>query len=803
MIFTRKFLNEYVDLKNISNEDIEQALNDSGFEVERVFSFDTLNTNIVIGKVLSKVKLANFDKLSYCMVDINEELPIPVVCGANNVEENRFVIFAKIGAHLANGMIIEERMIANKPSLGMICSLQELGIPKEVLANQDAVGVYLFPEDVNYPLGNTNPLSYIFENDTAFVINLTYNRSDCLSAYELAREIAAFFKLPLKSLITDDFSHLGNLVNDKLSLDIKIDNNLVKAMKNVTVLIDSSVVTPKWLFSRLCYANIRPNNLIQDLLNYVSWETGQPLVGYDFSKINSEISIQKAMAETKVNDQEISLQDFVIASDDIIEVLGVMTNKKYEIINATKQFVVLALHLNEKQMYEQKKRYLSLLNANNLLRWSKPSNGHNLEIAIQRFLELLTSIVAIKQVSPIINNKVLAIKNVTIKTSLKIQKSILGISDLTKKDIIEFLKPLGFLISESGINDDLVITVPKYRLDIMNEADISEEIARRYGYNNIPNIMPLFIPLTKEKNWSKYILETIISYLLNQNIFETKTYNLESSINLNRFNFFNVTKPVKVLQPMSLNHQYLRTNLVNSLLTIAQYNNFRKINDIKIYSYEDIYDDLKFHHQQLSILLQGKWMDIPYLSQAITVDFINTKGLLKGILRKLNFNDQDIQYVPSTYDDLHPHLQANVVIKNQQIAIIGKVHPKIQQELDFKDDNFIISLNMTLINELFKGDIKYQTIIRNMFSWFDLSLLVNKDTNYDSIIKPLLNISNRLVDLQLINEYENVDKLGQDKKSWTLRLFFNDARKQLTDEDLKEQYDLFLKAMKDLKVMVR
>lgn len=798
MILTRQVLNQYLDLKNISDSKITQALNDSGFEVESVFSFNDLNTNIVIGKVVQKEKHPHSDKLSICLVDVNEPKLLTIVCGAKNVAVNRYVIVAKLGARLANGMLIEDRMILKQRSEGMICSLSELGL-KDVDCES---GIYLFPENQEYPLNMKNPLDFVFEADTAFDITVTYNRSDCLSVYELARELAAYFNIKLKPLVKA-VPKQRMAPNKDWNQELKtttFDNQFVKGLASVKVAINQNLRSPQWLISRLLYANIKPTNLVQDLLNYVTWETGQPLIGYDAMTITSPISISN---HQNSQSEAIPSTDYLIqAGDKVLTVLGATTNDKFQINFQTKTVVVLSLNLNETMMRHQQKRHLTTENNHNLLCLTKPNQGHNLTIALQRFLDLLTKLTTITEISTIVTNQPLLSDLKIIKTTVKKQAAILGIDNLTTTKINKLLKPLGFVINST--QKALQLQVPKHRNDINSEADISEEIARRYGYNNIPDQQPFFLPNANlKKNWSEVVVTTITDYLLAQGIFEVKTYNLETTKTLEDFNFFQIQKPIKVLNPTSTKHEVFRVSLVNALLGVVQYNNLRKNYNLKMYTCENIYSDFKLHHQELTILLQGNWWSVPHLEREEKIDFMSVKGVLQAILMKLNFHDLEITYRAAKHEKLHPYLQADVFVNEIHIATIGKIHPEVTTALILQDDNFIISLNLSQLTKQFKPLIKQQPITKTMTSWFDFSLLISKNEKYDTIVKPLLSVSEQLVDLQLINIYEDDNKFGVDKKSITLRLFFNDHNRQFTDEYLKIQYNLFVAAIENMGIIIR
>ena len=202
---------------------------------------------------------------------------------------------------------------------------------------------------------------------------------------------------------------------------------------------------------------------------------------------------------------------------------------------------------------------------------------------------------------------------------------------------------------------------------------------KRQGYNNIDLKPAIFPNIGIEIDKKTKVLQIVTSFLINNGIYETKTYNLVNKDYLEKFNFFKVKKSLKVLQPQSKNHTFLRNNLVASLLDVVRYNNLRKLDSIRIYGYEDIYDGFRINHQELSIVLQGDLLSIPYKNQFINIDFLNIKGLLQSIFKKLNFSLQDIKYIKSNHNNLHSKIQSNVFINGKHVATLGQLNIKQQK----------------------------------------------------------------------------------------------------------------------------
>lgn len=773
MIITRNYLTQYLDLNDITDQDLSNAFNNLGFEVEKVFNLYESNKNIVLGKIVSKTNISKTSVVNFCLVNIGKDLNIKIISNSNNFNIGDFVIVALDNSILANfnKKIQKTKYIDNYISEGILCTLSDLGI--NPMSNE----VFIFNQKFNYHIGDKNPLRYIIDKDTSFELGLTYNRSDCYSAYQLVKEIAAYFKLSLKTL---DLSFNEKLINKALSPKFEIiDDKLIESSMGIIIKDVNNKVSPQWLKSILIQLGIQSTNIINDLINYVSWEIGKPLVGFNLLAIKDELILTNNIK----NNNDLVISD----NDEIVEVCGIKTSDNYKITNNTKDIFLLCNTYNQNLIIKQQKKYAF----NNIIiqRYIKKLSNNKINQAIKRFLHLLALTTTYDQHSSIITFKNKKVDQVVVQTTLEYQSNILGIPNLTIDKIKELLSPLDFQIINK--KNELIIKVPEERLDVVNQANISEEIARMYGYNNIPSLPPILEHQAVRLNHFQLRIDAVKELLLSYGIYETKTYSLVSKLEYNKFNFFNYKKSIKIGNPLSELHSYYRLNLISSLLNVIKYNNDRNIYNLNIFEISNIYYDLEKSDYHLVLVLQNNFLVNKFTRQEIKIDFYTTKGLLLAILSKFNLKIEKLEL--SNHELLHPYLQSNVFIKNKQVATFGKVNGI------FKNDIFVIDINLSQVEKNWQKKVGFVEWNNFNSSTFDFSFFINSEVKFEKIQKTIFEVDQRIKQIA-INDYYVINEQEQ---SLTISVTINDCEKQLVKDDITLLYNKIENCLKNLNLKFR
>lgn len=780
MIITRNYLAQYLDLNDVTDQDLSSAFNNLGFEVEKVFNLYKSNKNIILGKIISKTNISKTSLMNFCLVDIGNELDIKIISSSNNFNVGDFVIVALENSILAsyNNKIEKTKYNDKYISEGILCTLSDLGI------NPMSSEVFVFNQKFNYHVGDKNPLRYIIDKDTSFELGLTYNRSDCYSAYQLVKEIAAYFKLSLKTL---DLSFNEKLINKSLNPKFKItDDKLVESSKGIIIKNINNKISPQWLKSILIQLGIQSTNVVNDLINYVSWEIGKPLVVFNLLEIKDQLVLTN---NSKINKELKQTNDdlVIVDNDKVVEVCGVTIADNYKVTSDTKDIILLCNTYNQNLIIKQQKKYM--LNNIIMQRYTKNLSNNKIEQAIKRFLHLLTLITTYDEHSVIIEFKNKVADKITIQTTLEYQSNILGISNLTIERIKELLSPLDFQII--GKKNEIIINVPEERLDVINQANISEEIARMYGYNNIPSLPPISEHQQVRFNHFQLRVDAVRELLLSYGIYETKTYSLVSELEYNKFNFFNYKKSIKIENPLSGLHSHYRLNLVSSLLNVIKYNSDRNIYNFNIFEMSNIYYDLEKSNYHLVIVLQNNFLINKFTKQEIKIDFYTTKGLLVAILSKFNLKIEKLEL--SNDELLHPYLQSNVFIKNKQVATFGKVND------NFKNDIFIIDINLSQVEKNWQKKVNFIGWSNFNSSTFDFSFYINSEVTFEKIQQTIFEIDQRIKKIVITDHYV----INDQEQSLTISITINDDQKQLVKDDITLLYNKIENCLKKLNLKFR
>ena len=567
MLLSRKFLNDYVDVSDISINELAEKMTNVGNEYDKVGEL-LVGTNLVVGEVLECSNHPDSDHLHVCKVNVgNEELQI--VCGAPNVRKGLKVIVAKTGAILPE-IEIKKSTIRGIESNGMLCSLRELGIDHKYLSQKDIDGICELPDTAEV---GTDPRKVLEMDDEYIDFELTSNRGDLLSILGMAYEVGAIYNRKVNNIDLDYPKEKGTFKLDLAVETQKCPLFLAKLVKNVEI-----KESPTFIKNRLIASGIRPINNVVDISNYVMLETGQPLHFYDYDKLNNSLIVRDAKDNEELTTldnikRQLTKEDIVIASqNEAIGLAGVMGGLSTEVEMNTKNILIEAAIFDNVSIRLTSKKILRSEASN---RFEKGLDPKRTYMAMERSCYLLNKYASGEVIDEVKEYNTLDIKDKKIKITEKDINNLLGLN-ISKEEIINIFKRLNFEVSEK---DSLEVTVPTRRIDISIKEDLIEEVARFYGLEKVEGRQPI-LPI-KKGSYDKFI--RIIRHKLSAlGLNETLSYTLIPNSEVHKYTPDTFTE-INLLDPMSDDRRTLRYSLIPSLMSIYDYNLKRNNKDIFIY----------------------------------------------------------------------------------------------------------------------------------------------------------------------------------------------------------------------------
>ena len=800
MLISNEWLKDYVDA-GVAIEDLAERITRTGIEVDDIIDYTKDIKNLVVGYIQSKEKHPDADKLNICQVDIGEEEAVQIVCGAPNVEAGQHVIVAKVGGRLPGGIKIKRAKLRGERSEGMICSLQEIGISSNVVPKAYENGIFVFTEPIE---PGTDALTALYLNDQVMEFDLTPNRADALSMIGTAYEVAALYKTKMTKPHTQS-DEISESTSNELSVSIdnpeKVPYYSARIVKNVTI-----APSPIWMQMRLIKAGIRPINNVVDISNYVLLEYGQPLHMFDQDHIGSkEIIVRQANENetmTTLDNTERTLvnSDIVISnSKEPIALAGVMGGDFSEVTATTTNVVVEGAIFDPVSIRHTSRRLNLRSEASS--RFEKGIATEFVDEAVDRACYLLQTYADGNVLQGRVSAGNLGSFVTPIKiTAEKVNKTV-GFN-LSCGEIKAIFEQLGFKTQQNG--DELTVNVPSRRKDITIKEDLIEEVARIYGYDNIPSTMPVFEDvtngeLTDRQHKTRIVKETLEGAGLDQAI----TYSLVSKDHAKDFAL--QTRPtISLLMPMSEAHSTLRQSLLPHLIEAVAYNVARKNKDVKLYEIGRVFfgndeGELPEEVEYLSGILTGEYVVNTWQNKKEAVDFYIAKGVVDRVAEKLNL---EFSYKAGEISGLHPGRTAIISLQGKDIGFIGELHPQLAAENDL-NRTYVFELNYHTIMEVAVGYINYQPIPKFPGVTRDIALEVTSDVPASVLLEPIhSNGDDILQDSSVFDVYEG-EHLGEGKKSIAIRLNYLDTENTLTDERVTKVHDKILAALQAQGAVIR
>ena len=755
----------------ISSSELAHSLTMAGLEVEAVEPAAPEFNKVVVAEILAVNKHPNADRLNICQVSVDESInkdPLQIICGASNVSVGAKVPCALIGASLPN-MIIKRAKVRGVESFGMLCSANELGITEE------AEGLLLLPKDA--PTGE-DFRNYYDLDDKLFTLNLTPNRADCLGMLGIAREVAAIYS---EKLILPEISLVKTRDSDTLTVCIDEPDVCPLYCGRVIRNIDLGALTPTWMIRRLERSGIRPINAVVDVTNYVMLEIGQPLHAFDIAKIADKFSgiihVRYANSGEKLqllNGEEIILQpDMLLISDETkpLALAGIMGGDKSKVeLGATDLFLESAFFLPK--VIAGKPIQLGI-SSDSAHRFERGVDFGATRAAMERATGLIIdicggysgSITEIKGELP--KRKSIALRKERVQRILGVKLELSKISEILQR--LQF----DFLVKNTTFN----VVPPTYRFDLAIEEDLIEEIARIYGYHNIPAGLP---------NTNVKILpyvEAVRTSMELRKICVTRDY--QEVINYSfvdvewERHYSNNSSPVMLKNPISSQLNAMRSNLVGGLVSNLKFNLNRKQSRVRIFEIGSCF--LKeagcyVQSEKLGGLCYGGIVAEQWGSSERNTDFYDVKSDIEAL-----FWPETISFEITAHPALHPGKSSQIFIGKKMAGWIGELHPKLQQELALPKAVILFELDLDILTKRTvskSGEIpKYPSVRR------DIAVIVADNISVSYLLQSMSALNSPIIlDISLFDIYRG-NGVDNGKKSLAFRVLLQDTKKTLTDEE--------------------
>ncbi|MCQ2458855.1 MAG: phenylalanine--tRNA ligase subunit beta [Ruminococcus sp.] len=809
MNLSMKWLNDYVKA-DMSIKDYCHALTMSGSKVESYEVEGSSISNVVVGKILSKGQHENADALFVCQVDIGADAPIQIVTNAKNVKEGDLVPVALDGAVLPEGKIKKCKM-RGVESFGMFCGLDTLGLTAHDFPYADPEGVFVIEEECT--LGQ-DIKSAIGLDDTSVEFEITSNRPDCLSVIGLARETAATYNLPL-NVKAPEFKGVDGDINSMLKVDI---HNTEKCQRYCAGIVKNVKIgpSPRWMRERLRASGVRPINNFVDITNYVMLEYGQPMHAFDLRYVEgAHINVRNAVNGEKIMtldgvERELTDDMLVIADDKKpVAVAGIMGGEYSGIMDDTTTVVFESAYFEPTQVRRTSKALR--LKSDASARYEKGVDRLISMTCLKRAFELVEELGAGEVINTVIDC------DYTDKTPAEVEfnaewiNSFLG-TDISESDMINYLGRLGFKV-ENG-----KVIAPSFRIDIECKADIAEEVARIYGYNNIPSTDFRGVAKAEFTEVQKFV-RTLRNTAVSLGGYEIATYSFVSPKYFDKIKLpadSRLRNVVKIQNPLGEDTSVMRTSTIPSMLDVLSFNYNNRNEKACLFEiakeYLPVAEKRNYQGDDALLVNSGKPRheydyQLPDEPQRITIgmyggncDFYTIKGMVEQLLDEMKI--YDVEYIRATDSDafdektaMHPYRSAVIMKDGTALGIIGEVHPDVQETYEIGTKTYVAKLNVPELMACAEDKITYSPLPKFPATTRDLSLIVDDEVPVAAIEKAIKGAVGKILEKVTLFDVYKGQQIESGKKSVSYSISMRSHDGTLTDEQADSAMKKALKAL--------
>ncbi|GAA0242738.1 phenylalanine--tRNA ligase subunit beta [Marinomonas primoryensis] len=786
MKVSENWLREWVN-PSISSDDLVAQITLAGLEVDEVLPVASAFSGVVVGEIISAEPHPNADKLQVCQVSDGIEA-FQVVCGAPNARAGIKIPFAKIGAVLGADFKIKKAKLRQVESFGMLCSASELGL------SDDHDGIMELPSSAKV---GEDFRAFLGLDDQIIDVDLTPNRSDCLSVAGLAREVGVLNKTDVTPV---NVIPAQVVIDDTFSVRVDAADACPRYLGRVVRGVDVSAQTPLWMVEKLRRSGIRSIDPIVDITNFVMLELGQPMHAFDLANLSGSVVVRMATAGEKItllDGQDIALrEDTLLIADEKapLAIAGVMGGKGSGVNEETKDIFLESAFFTPLALAGKARSYG--LHTDSSHRFERGVDATLQERAIERATALVVEIAG-GQVGPITHAVNEASLPEAAVVTLRRKKLDQYLAMSIDKDLVtDILTRLGLDMIE--VTDEAWLTkAPSHRFDIAIEADLIEEVARIYGYDNLPSSMPQaavnFTPLSE----TKAQIQVLRSILVSQGYQEAVTYSFIDPVLSKQF--LPEIEPVPLANPISADMGVMRPSLVPGLVRAYLHNQNRQQSRVRLFETGrrfigsvDALDKLD-QQQQISGLIAGSRDAEAWYHNSEKVDFYDLKAHVEALFA-LNDGGKP-SYEPSNCVFLHPGRSADIFVEGKFVGVMGELHPQLSKELGVNQPLYVFDIALSAVLQAslpeYKAVSKFPEVRR------DLALLVDRAVAVSELEKVILSSAGDALKSVLVFDVYQGQGIDETKKSVALGLTWQHPSHTLSDEEVSNSVEQTVAALFD------
>ena len=785
-----KWLKDYIDFDE-TPEQLADKLTMAGIPVENVVRADEGLEKVVTGKLTEVVPHPDSDHLQVCKVDVGEKEPLTIVTGAPNVAQGQVVPVALVGAHLPNGQKISKGKLRGVPSMGMLCSADELKMELANLPEEQKTGIYILPEDT--PVGE--PAAKVLGlDDCVLEFELTANRGDCFSVFGIVREIAVLTgKQPHWPEIVvkeNDDAKAEDMVKIGIDAPDLCSRFSARVLKNVKI-----GPSPEWMQKRLEGAGIRAINNVVDVTNFVMVELGQPMHAYDYDEVKGHsLTARRAEAGENVHTLDDSSRlakggELVIAdAEKPAGLAGVMGGLETEITEKTTTVVLEAASFNGPSI-RRTSRAIGL-HSEASGRFERGVDATGTVRALDRAAQLLSETGACTVTKGVVDVYPVKKDAVTVMFTAAEINGRLG-TEISGAKMKEILESLGFVVENTG-TEAYRLTVPSWRGDVSCMEDVSEEVARIYGFDNIQSTTPRGAVMEARQSARQAFSDRIRRVLASLGMDEARSFAFTHPSLFDKLNVpedSKLRRAIPIMNPLTDEYPLVRTTLLTNLFENAVRNFSRKNEDVRIFELAPVFlpKALPVTEQpdevlKLVGLLTGRREPVGWGQDGAAIDFYDAKGVVEQLFSALAISRYTVE--SGEHFALHPGKTAVFKKGRDVLAIVGEVHPAVQVAFGVTKKLYVFEMDVATMLANAAKNFTSQSLPKYPGVSRDLALIVSADTvaaDVERVIKK--NAGPYFKDVALFDLYTG-KQIGEGKKSLAFALRFQSGEKTLTDEEV-------------------
>ncbi|MCE9678628.1 phenylalanine--tRNA ligase subunit beta [Shewanella sp. AS1] len=786
MKFSESWLREWVN-PSVSREELGHQITMAGLEVDGIEAVAQAFSGVIVGEVVECGQHPDADKLRVTKINVGEDELIDIVCGAPNCRLGLKVAVAMVGAVLPGDFKIKKAKLRGQPSFGMLCSYSELGIDIE------SDGIIELPQDA--PVGR-DIRQYLDLDDAIIDVDLTANRADCLGMVGLAREVGV---LNRQAVIEPTWEAVTATIDAAVVLDNQAPSACPRYLGRVVKNVNVKAATPLWMQEKLRRSGIRSIDPIVDITNYVLIEYGQPMHAFDLATLEGDITIRLGDGEEKLtllDGSEVTVPaDTLVISDKqkALALAGVFGGEASGVTGST-QDILLECAFFAPLAIMGKSRRLGL-HTDSSHRFERGVDPELQAKVMDRATRLVLDICG-GEAGPVVESK--SEEHLPKPAQITLRRSkldrILG-HHISDSDVVEILERLGF--SVEAREGQWQVTTATYRFDMAIEEDLIEEVARIYGYNNIPNTAPVAALRMPDHKESDISLNRVRAMMVARGFQEAVTYSFVDPKLQERVH---PGEQAMILpNPISIEMSAMRLSMITGLLQAVGYNQSRQQNRVRLFETglrfvpDETAESQVRQQAMLGAVISGVQNDEHWAMESKTVDFFDLKGDLEAIIG-LTVSQEEFTFKTASHPALHPGQCAEILRNDRVIGVIGAVHPSLEKPFGLNGKTIVFELELDAL--LHASLPQAQAVSKFPANRRDIAVLIDEGIPAGDVVNLVRKVGeNQLVGLNLFDVYQGKG-VEPGKKSLAIALTLQDNARTLEEKEITEMVEKVVSELK-------